>query len=161
MDYWCPLIPFITSSLVYCLMRGGGLLATVLLQNSYALPAFHQLSNNWVARQMARLSNRLHTDRPSLPSIGLFRCLSTRDYIPPTVAIPAPLFSKMYMDTIMMPVSGQFRYVVQGRCSLSHYPEFRCNSRANGISERPHFGVRQGLFKPPMVIRRNGAKVPT
>ena len=102
-----------------------------------------------------------------------------------------------------MPVSGQYRYIVQGRCSLSHYPEFRClrketartlgewifedilcrwgslveivtdngsafvaainylskkyhinhirisgyNSRANGIAERPHFDVRQGLFK--------------
>ncbi|SJL18773.1 uncharacterized protein ARMOST_22373 [Armillaria ostoyae] len=124
-------------------------------------------------------------------------------YIPPTVALPAPLFSKMYMDTMIMPVSGQYRYIVQGRCSLSHYPEFRClrketartlgewifedilcrwgslveivtdngsafvaainylskkyhinhirisgyNSRANGIAERPHFDVRQGLFK--------------
>ncbi len=32
----------------------------------------------------------------------------------------------MYMDTMIMPVSGQYRYIVQGRCSLSHYPEFRC-----------------------------------
>ncbi len=124
-------------------------------------------------------------------------------YIPPTIALPAPLFSKMYMDTMIMPVSGQYRYIVQGRCSLSHYPEFHClcketartlgewifedilcrwgslveivtdngsafvaainylskkyhinhirisgyNSRANGIAKRPHFDVRQGLFK--------------
>ncbi len=124
-------------------------------------------------------------------------------YILPTIALPAPLFSKMYMDTMIMPVSGQYRYIIQGRCSLSHYPEFHClhketaqtlgewifedilcrwgslvkivtnngfafvaainylskkyhinhicisgyNSRANGIAERPHFDVCQGLFK--------------
>ncbi len=104
---------------------------------------------------------------------------------------------------MIMPMSGQYKYIVQGCCSMSHYPEFRClrretartigewifedilcrwgalveivtdngkafvaaigylskkyhinhiqisgyNSRANGIAERPHFDVRQGLFK--------------
>ena len=123
--------------------------------------------------------------------------------IPPVVASPAPLFAKMYMDTMHMPTAGGFRYLVQGRCSISHYPEFRMlrhetsaaladwifedilcrwgtlveivsdngpafvkalthlakkyhinhirisgyNSRANGIVERPHFDVRQALFK--------------
>jgi len=45
--------------------------------------------------------------------------------IPPVVATPAPLFAKVYMDTMHMPRSGGFSYVVQGRCSLIHYPEFR------------------------------------
>jgi hypothetical protein len=45
--------------------------------------------------------------------------------IPPTVATPAPLFSKIYMDTMHLTRSGGFSYIVQGRCSLSHYPEFR------------------------------------
>jgi hypothetical protein len=123
--------------------------------------------------------------------------------IPPTVATPAPLFSKIYMDTMHLPSSGGYKYIVQGRCSISHYPEFRMlrkenaqaigdwifqdilcrwgtlveivtdngrpfvkalgylekkyhvkhirisgyNSRANGIAERPHFDVRQALFK--------------
>jgi hypothetical protein len=123
--------------------------------------------------------------------------------IPPTVATPAPLFSKIYVDTMHMPQSNKKRYIVQGRCSLIHYPEFRAlasengkaigdwifedilcrwgalreivtdngqpflkaleylaqryhinhirisgyNSRANGIVERPHFDVRQALFK--------------
>jgi hypothetical protein len=31
----------------------------------------------------------------------------------------------MYADTMHMPKSGGFRYIVQGRCSLSHYVEFR------------------------------------
>jgi Integrase zinc binding domain/RNase H-like domain found in reverse transcriptase len=123
--------------------------------------------------------------------------------IPPTVAIPAPMFAKIYTDTMHLPRSGGFKYIVQGRCSLTHYVEFRAlrkesstalgdwlfedvlcrwgglteivtdngppfvkavnylakkyhirhirisgyNSRANGIVERPHFDVRQALFK--------------
>ena len=123
--------------------------------------------------------------------------------IPPVVATPAPLFSRIYIDTMHMPKLGGFKYLVQGRCSLSHFPEFRklraetavtlgdwlfedviCrwgalseiitdngqafikavaylakkyhirhvrisgyNSRANGIVERSHFDVRQGLYK--------------
>ena len=45
--------------------------------------------------------------------------------IPPTVQAPAPLFSKMYMDSMHMPPSSGYRLIVQGRCSLSHYPEWR------------------------------------
>jgi hypothetical protein len=29
----------------------------------------------------------------------------------------------MYMDTMHMPPSGGFKYIVQGHCSVSHYPE--------------------------------------
>ena len=45
--------------------------------------------------------------------------------IPPVVATPAPLFAKMYMHTMHLPCSGGFNYIVQGRCLLTHYPEFR------------------------------------
>jgi Integrase zinc binding domain len=45
--------------------------------------------------------------------------------IPPTVAIPAPLFAKMYMDSMHMPPAGGFRYIAQGCCSLTHYPKFQ------------------------------------
>jgi hypothetical protein len=51
--------------------------------------------------------------------------------IPPTVAMPAPLFSKIYMDTMHLPSSGGFKYLVQGRCSISHYPEFRMLRKEN------------------------------
>jgi len=44
--------------------------------------------------------------------------------IPPVVATPAPLFNKIYCDTMHLPKSGQFKYLVQGRCSLVHWPEF-------------------------------------
>ena len=44
--------------------------------------------------------------------------------IPPIVAIPAPLFAKVYMDTMHMPLSNGFKYIVQARCSLIHWPEW-------------------------------------
>ena len=44
--------------------------------------------------------------------------------IPPVVATPAPLFAKIYVDTMHLPASGGFKYIVQGRCSLVHWPEF-------------------------------------
>ena len=123
--------------------------------------------------------------------------------IPPVVASPATVFAKIYIDTMHLPKSSGFQYIVQARCSLTHYPEFKAlrretgqtigdwiyqdiicrwgalseivtdngtafvsaverlskkyhinhirisgyNSRANGIVERPHFDVRQSLFK--------------
>jgi hypothetical protein len=44
--------------------------------------------------------------------------------IPPTVATPAPLFSKVYMDTMHLTPSSGFKYIVQARCSLTHWPEW-------------------------------------
>ena len=44
--------------------------------------------------------------------------------IPPVVAVPAPLFSKVYIDTMHLPPSSGFKYIVQGRCSLTHWPEW-------------------------------------
>ena len=48
--------------------------------------------------------------------------------IPPVVTIPAPLFVKMYMDTMHLLKSGGFKYFVQGCCSLAHFPEY-CSLR--------------------------------
>jgi hypothetical protein len=42
----------------------------------------------------------------------------------PVIATPAPIFAKAYIDTMHMPPSGAYRYIVQARCSLSYYPEF-------------------------------------
>ena len=44
--------------------------------------------------------------------------------IPPVVAQPAPLFAKVYMDTMHLTPSGGFKYIVQARCSLTHWPEW-------------------------------------
>src|ERR1700761_2754743 len=49
----------------------------------------------------------------------------TDKYIPPVVMTPVPLFTKMYMDTMHLLCSGGYSYIVQGQCSLTHYPEFR------------------------------------
>ncbi|ETW78933.1 hypothetical protein HETIRDRAFT_453476 [Heterobasidion irregulare TC 32-1] len=85
--------------------------------------------------------------------------------IPPTVATPASLFAKMYMDTMHMPTTGGFKYLVQEIVSdngpafvkaldqlakkyhVWHIRISGYNSRANGIAKRPHFDVRQALFK--------------
>ena len=44
--------------------------------------------------------------------------------IPPTVASPAGLFRKVYMDTMLMPKSKGYRYIIHARCSLTSYPEW-------------------------------------
>jgi hypothetical protein len=49
---------------------------------------------------------------------------TTKVRIPPTVATPAPLFRKAYVDTMFMPHAGRFRYIVQARCSLTAWPEW-------------------------------------
>ena len=54
--------------------------------------------------------------------------------IPPTVAIPAPLFLKVYMDTMHMPPSSGYKYIVQGRCSLTYWPEWAMLQKENGAS---------------------------
>ncbi len=54
--------------------------------------------------------------------------------IPPVVAPPAPLFAKAYIDTMHMPASNGFHYIVQARCSLTHYPEFRMLRKENAKS---------------------------
>ena len=127
----------------------------------------------------------------------------TKVLIPPTIATPAALFSKVYIDTMFMPPSNKFKYIIQGQCLLIHYPKFQMLARentnaiakwifediiccwgtlnkivtnnrppiikavvhlaqkyhlnhicisgynkcTNGIVERPHFDVRQALYK--------------
>ena len=44
--------------------------------------------------------------------------------IPPVVVTPTPLFAKMYMETMHLPKLVGFKYLVQGRCSLTHFPEY-------------------------------------
>ena len=52
-------------------------------------------------------------------------CQTTKVRIPPTIAAPAPLFHKAYIDTMFMPPAAGYRYIVQARCSLSAWPEWR------------------------------------
>jgi len=50
---------------------------------------------------------------------------TTKIRLPPTVDTPVPLFHKVYIDTMFMPPAGGFRYIVQARCSLTAWPEWR------------------------------------
>jgi transposase InsO family protein len=50
---------------------------------------------------------------------------TTKVRIPPTVPAPAPLFRKAYVDTMFMPHASGYRYIVQARCSLTAWPEWR------------------------------------
>ena len=51
-------------------------------------------------------------------------CQTTKVCIPPTIAAPAPLFRKAYIDTMFMPPAAGYRYIVQAHCSLSAWPEW-------------------------------------
>ena len=44
--------------------------------------------------------------------------------IPPIVATPAPLFAKVYVDTMHMPKSNGYKYLVQSCGSISHFIKF-------------------------------------
>jgi Integrase zinc binding domain len=57
---------------------------------------------------------------------------TTKVRIPPTVDKPAPLFRKVYIDTMLMPLASGFRYIVQARCSLSTWPEWRALQTETG-----------------------------
>jgi hypothetical protein len=61
---------------------------------------------------------------------------TTKVRIPPTVATPAPLFRKAYVDTMFMPHAGGFRYIVQARCSLTTWPEWRALRTETGRTLR-------------------------
>ena len=55
----------------------------------------------------------------------------------PVVAEPAPIFAKVYLDTMHLPPSNQYKYLVQAHCSLMHYPEYCALHRetANAIGD--------------------------
>jgi hypothetical protein len=47
----------------------------------------------------------------------------TQVRLPLTVDTPVALFSKVYIDAMLMPFTGGYRYVVQAWCSLTTWPE--------------------------------------
>ena len=59
---------------------------------------------------------------------------TTKVRIPPTVPIPAPLFRKAYIDTMHMTPAGGFKYIVQARCSLTAWPEWRALRTETGTT---------------------------
>ncbi|KNZ74497.1 Pro-Pol polyprotein [Termitomyces sp. J132] len=63
---------------------------------------------------------------------------TTKVLIPPTVTMPALLFSKIYIDTMFMPPSNKFKYIIQGHCLLTHYSECHMLAREH-ICAWQHF----------------------
>ena len=59
---------------------------------------------------------------------------TTKVHIPPTVPIPAPLFRKAYIDTMHMTPAGGFKYIIQARCLLTAWPEWRALRTETGIT---------------------------
>jgi hypothetical protein len=49
---------------------------------------------------------------------------TTKVRIPSTVAVPASLFRKAYVNTMFMPHASGYQYIVQARCSLTAWPEW-------------------------------------
>lgn len=55
-------------------------------------------------------------------------------HIPPTVPTPGGLFSKVHMDSMHMPTAYGYTHIVQARCSLSSYPEWRMLRKETGVT---------------------------
>ncbi|KAJ3885086.1 hypothetical protein GG344DRAFT_59739, partial [Lentinula edodes] len=45
--------------------------------------------------------------------------------IPPSISTPATLFRRVHIDTMYMPKVQGYQFIIQGRCSLSRWPEWR------------------------------------
>jgi hypothetical protein len=52
-------------------------------------------------------------------------------HIPPTVPIRGGLFWKVHIDMMKMPKAGGFEYLIQARCALTLYPEWRMLRKEN------------------------------
>ena len=48
-----------------------------------------------------------------------------RLHIPPTAPVIGGLFCKVHLDTMVMPRSACYRYIVQACCALTAYPEWQ------------------------------------
>ena len=59
---------------------------------------------------------------------------TTKVRIPPVVPLPAPLFRKAYIDTMHMTPASGFTYIVQARCSLTAWPEWRALRTETGVT---------------------------
>ena len=66
--------------------------------------------------------------------------------IPPIVASPAPLFAKVYMDTMHLTPSGGYKYIVQARCSLTHWPEWEM-LRQETAKSLAHFILHNIIYR--------------
>jgi hypothetical protein len=59
---------------------------------------------------------------------------TTKLHIPPSVPVIGGLFHKAHINMMLMPKAGGYRYIVQARCALSAYPEWRMLRAENGVA---------------------------
>ena len=59
---------------------------------------------------------------------------TTKVCIPPVVPLPAPLFRKAFIDTMHMTPAGGFHLIIQARCSLTAWPEWRALRTETGVT---------------------------
>ena len=57
-----------------------------------------------------------------------------QSFISSAVAMPAPLFSKVYMDTMHMPLLSGYKYIIQSCCSLSYWLEWAMLAKENTVT---------------------------
>jgi hypothetical protein len=117
----------------------------------------------------------VHLELPYLPSATDAKGSHTST---PVVAPPAPLFTKIYIDTMHMPLSGVCRWgalyeIITDNAAVFikaldylakkykiHYIRISgYNLKANGLVERPHFDVRQALVKAANGIESKWSQV--
>jgi hypothetical protein len=55
-------------------------------------------------------------------------------HIPPTVPHVPTLFRKVHIDTFLMPIIGNYRYVVHARDALTAWPEWRALTSETGVT---------------------------
>ena len=79
-------------------------------------------------------------------------------FLPPTVSMPRSPFQKCYIDTMHLPRSGGFKYVVQARDSLLGWPEFaklrKENRRTLGTFILEQLMMRWGILME--IVTDNG-----
>ena len=80
-------------------------------------------------------------------------------FLPPTVSMPRGPFQKCYIDTVHLPQSGGFKYVVQARDSLLGWPEFaklrKENRRTLGTFILEQLMMRWGVLME--IVTDNGS----
>ena len=61
-------------------------------------------------------------------------CQTHQLHIPPTVPVISGLFCKVHVDTMVMPWSASYWYIVQACCALTAYPKWRILRSENSFA---------------------------
>ena len=76
-------------------------------------------------------------------------------HIPPVVPIIGGLFCKVHIDTMVMPHSSRYHFIIQAQCALTAYPEW-CMLRSKNVTTITSF-----IFKDILCCWRAISKLVT